>query len=69
MRLFGAADWRPTMPEGTENYRVTPAMLPTNPTPPAKTVVAEPEKPKQVCPPGFVTRATGIGCIAAPKKK
>lgn len=67
MRRYGAADWHPTMPAGTENLRLSENQMPT--TPEAK---AKPEPVPAKTPPGTknpcpaVTNAAGaVGPSAA----
>jgi predicted Zn-dependent protease len=56
MRIYGAADWRPHMPEGSENIRVAESQLPPAPQP-AKAASPDPAPTKNVCPPSVTTGA------------
>jgi hypothetical protein len=77
MRLYGASDWQPKMPEGAANLRLTENMLPTSPDTGASPKVVTPaSSPSKVqCPPGTQaglggTRAgvaASLGCIAIQK--
>jgi predicted Zn-dependent protease len=62
MRLYGAADWQPTLPEGATTFRLTENQLPRNPeTPKAAPAVATPAASKIPCKPGM----TAAQCAAA----
>jgi predicted Zn-dependent protease len=61
MRLYGAADWQPKLPEGASTVRLTENQLPKNPEAPkpaAQTVTPAPAAPKIPC-------ATPAQCAAA----
>jgi hypothetical protein len=53
MRRFGMADWHPTMPEGTENIRVSASQLPTNPEPATAPKTESAKTVANPCPPGY----------------
>ncbi len=63
MRLYGAADWQPTLPEGAAAVRLTENQLPSKPGTPkaAEKPTVTPATSKMPCKPGM----TAAQCAAA----
>jgi hypothetical protein len=80
MRLYGASDWQPKMPEGAATVRVSEAVLPSSPDQSVspKTVSSPSSSSKVQCPPGMQVSAAALsgtragmaanlGCVAIQK--
>jgi hypothetical protein len=80
MRLYGASDWQPKMPEGAATVRVSEAVLPSSPDKSVspKTVSSPGSSSRVQCPPGMqasaaalsgtrAAMAANLGCVAIQK--